>query len=687
MAKRGFASVVLLLLLSITVLAPVLADEAVQASAQRRSQILMQRAQKAEERGDIEEAVVSYEEAYEAYPKNVLPLLMWGRALQRVGMHARAAELLNRIPLDILPENGQAEVYLLLAKIAIAQGTIETAASSLSQAVKVVPDNATGRLRLALVNQILGMPNRARELIADYEDFSGLEYKDLVGALMLDLQLGNFGRAFDTAADMAHMIFRFGSSYSSFSNSSFMIFFSLLPVALGPFLSALYFGLLMLALVFVASRLSSPTAIWHDFGFVIVATAIFMILQHFGLKTLLMAAMIDEFSLHDSIWILPRLAISMHFLTLGLFFAFPAFSFLPDKQRPRRYEYYGVWFFCWWFTVFVLVFQSRLSPGNQIVFLSLSFVMGLITIFFMPLGRLLLFRITSALGIQGVVDVTRQDLESSSSLSFSDAKILESKCAALLLKDEFDEVILISRKVLNGADPKTFPHLWQSMIFALIAREDFLEAEKSLENYQKVFINTSMNDLGELLKAFVKSYKGDFASSLKIVQGFSDARIKGLTQDQRAMCLLILGRCNLECKDNVQAHIDLNKALNCAKMPLLRAMALVEIAELDYKMKAVDALEKLRNKAEALKGGCKSLALRKTTLSIIAFGLGDSKLAFELAAEACEVKCRVSRSCGWYGNLLVLSNKSSEAEQLLDKMTAESDDATKLMIKVTSGAR
>lgn len=685
MTKRGFASVIILLLLSIAVLAPVLADEAELASAQRRSQILVQRGQKAEERGDIEEAVASYEEAYEVYPKNILPLLMWGRALQRVGMFVRAAELLNRIPLDMLPQNGQAEVHLLLARIAVAQGSVEAAASSLSQAVRVAPENETGRLRLALVNQILGMTNRARELVADHEDFTQLEYKDVVGALMLDLQLGNFGRAFDSAADVAQTASRSGGSSSFLTSSSFMVFFSLLPAALGPFFSLFYFALLMFALVFVASRLSSPTALWHDAGFIVVATGVFMALQHFCLKDLLMAAMIDEFSLYDSVWILPRLSMTMHFLTLGLFLAFPAFSFLPDEQRPRRYEYYGVWFFCWWFSVFVLVFQSRLSPGNQIAFLSVSFVMGLVTTFFMPLGRFLLFKITSTLGIQGVADVRRQDLRDSSSLNFSDAKILESKCAGLLMKEDFDEVVLISRKVLNGCDPKTFPYLWQSMIFALIAREDYVEAEKALAKYKKIFANTSMSDFGELLEGFLKSYKGDFASSLKIVRSFSDARIKALSQDQSAMCLLILGRCNLECKDNVQAHIDLNKALNCANIPLLAAMALVELAELDYKMKAVDALKKWQKKAESMKGGCKSAALVKTTLSIAAFGLGNSELALELAAQACETKCRVSRACGWYGNMLVLSNRSSEAEELLNKMTAESDDATKLMVKVTGG--
>ena len=42
----------------------------------KKSAILIEKGQKAEKKGDIETAVASFEEAYNTYPKNVLPLLI-----------------------------------------------------------------------------------------------------------------------------------------------------------------------------------------------------------------------------------------------------------------------------------------------------------------------------------------------------------------------------------------------------------------------------------------------------------------------------------------------------------------------------------------------------------------------------------------------------------------------------------
>ncbi|NCB38399.1 MAG: tetratricopeptide repeat protein, partial [Erysipelotrichia bacterium] len=111
MTKKGMAVCLFFLFLLSSVFG---ADD--ENSLLKRSQLLVQKGEKAEERGNIEDAVASYEEAYNLYPKNIMPLLSWGRALSRIGMHKRAAELLEKIPVDKLPSTGQSEVHLLLSR-------------------------------------------------------------------------------------------------------------------------------------------------------------------------------------------------------------------------------------------------------------------------------------------------------------------------------------------------------------------------------------------------------------------------------------------------------------------------------------------------------------------------------------------------------------------------------------------
>ncbi|MEW6709950.1 MAG: hypothetical protein AB1403_09040, partial [Candidatus Riflebacteria bacterium] len=239
-----------------------------------KSKLLTQKGQKAEERGELEEAVSCYEDAYNAYPKNILPLLLWGKALYRVGMYSRADEVLEKIPVEKLPDNGKAEVFLLQGRIAIANEKLEDAAAAFSRAVKAAPANQKARVRLALVNQMLGMSNRADELLMDFEHSGALPVRELVISLLADLQLGNLGRAHNACSELSR--FMVDANYPDEQPPALLGLWKIaplcliasFPLALGNIFAVIYYLILFSALMFLASRLSPPTAVWHDLLFV-----------------------------------------------------------------------------------------------------------------------------------------------------------------------------------------------------------------------------------------------------------------------------------------------------------------------------------------------------------------------------------------------------------------------------------
>ena len=655
-----------------------------------KSKILTQKGQKAEGRGELDEAVACYEDAYNTYPKNIMPLLLWGKALYRVGIYQRAFEVLDKIPIDKLPDNGKSEVFLLQGKISLAAEKLEDAAAYFSRSLKAAKTNVKARVRLAMINLLMGMSNRADELFAETESFSEIPAKDILIATMIDLSLGNLGRAFASCGEMAHFTNSRKDSGEGFLDfgwiwrSQILSFFVLLPLGLSGFLSVIFFLSIFLALTLLASRLSAPTAFWHDAAFVVLSTGFLLAAQTFARHDLFVAVMLDNFSIYDSVWIMPRLILSGTLIGLFLFAIFPSFNVLPVELRPRRYEYYGIWFFCWFLMIAVLAFQSRLDGfGLKILLIAGGMALASVSGLFMPLGRFALYKITTLIGLKGIGEVSRKDFASDSSVSFTDAKILEAKALKLMNEDDWDEVVLIARKVFASIDRKNFPKLWKAMIFSLIAREDFIEPQKQLQEFHGVFGNTNFNESGQLLESFLKSCRGDFAGALKIIRSFPEDRVKAFSPDDNALSLLILGRCDLFYKENVQAHIDLNKAFSCAQLPLLRAESLVELIELDFNMRSKDAVNKWSKHIDSIKGGKKSGSFKSTLRSIAAMAEGDSELALKLAKEACELFPRNGRAAAWYGHLLCLSGQHSEAEELLARMTPDSADANRLMTEVT----
>jgi tetratricopeptide (TPR) repeat protein len=321
--------------------------------------------------------------------------------------------------------------------------------------------------------------------------------------------------------------------------------------------------------------------------------------------------------------------------------------------------------------------------SSRMMYMSVSFAMAALTSFIIPLGRFLLYKISTVLGFGEVGEISGTDLRKKTDISFTDAKILETKCWKLIHQEDFDEVIFTGRRVLGSLDKKNFPSLWKAMIFAFIQKEDFFEAQKWAGDYEKCFINSSLLESGQLFNAYIKAFQGDFATSLKIIRSMSDVRIKSFSNDETAICLLTLGRCDLAYKEHVQAHIDLTKAFDCAKLPFLKAEALLELIELDFRMNSDEAVKKWTEKANEIKGGPKTQSLIYSVHSIGAFAAGDSVKAIQLAESSTRDNIKNSRATYWHGHLLCKLNKVSEAEVLLGLMTAGTYDSNRLMEEVT----
>lgn len=656
----------------------------------RKSQLMVQKGIKAQQRGDIEEAVSCFEEAYQAYPKNILPLIHWGRCLCDVGMYERASELLQKIPLEKLKEAGRAQVLLLMAKVAIESGSVEEAASFYSKALKAHDKNLTARVRLAAVNLMLGFESQAVELFAGMNSFTGLPVQEQKLALLVDLQLGNFLRAYNNSSELLA-----GLSPQNYPEEEEPFLFALwkvplitlaalFPITAGIFYQAVYYLFLFGFLVFLANNTASVSKAWHSIVFIVLAMGFLLGMGHFIRHDLLLSALKDGFSANDSFWIIPRILVSGHFVALALLIVFPSFRMLPEELRPRGYEFYGIWFFCWWFMAFVLVFQSRLGFGPRLAYMVATFAGICISVFFMPLGRFILFSLSNLTGSGRFADVSRRQLDTSSGISFTDTKILETKAWKLIEQEEFEEAVLIARKVFSSLDRSKFPGLWRAQILALIAREDYVEAHKNLGDFLKQWKGSSVYESGLLLEAFLRAEKGDFASALKTIRALPEDRVRSFSPDEHAISLLTLGRCDIAYNDNVQAHIDLSKAFNCARLSFIKSSALLELTDLDCRMNAQNALQKWMQIALAMNKGSRTVANGKCVLSICSSASGKGAEALKLAEEACKEKMPGARVLAWYGHLLCKAGRHNEAESLLNRMPPESYDTNQLMTEVTS---
>ena len=653
-------------------------------------QLLLQKGLKAEKNGNLEDAVASYEEAYE-HSNNVLPLLNIAILYSNNNNPDLAEKSLNRIPIDKLPDMGKAEVLYIKGKVHIAKKEFEVAANDFSKSLGLNPNKNSSRVKLAMINLLLGLSSRAEELLGNKDDsFSyenGYSFEDLRMCLAIDMHNANFGRAYNTCEIIGKKNIDFNPEagfLELLTNQPFFMFVSFLPLFLGRVLSIFYFILLFTALGFIASALGKKTSFWHILIFVVAGVGLLTFSQIYCISDVYKALLSGDGYIYDGIWITPKMVIASHLIALSLFLIFPCFRFLKENMRPASYELLGLWLFCFFFGIFVLTFQSNMEVMPRFVFIMIGLFCSLLSALIMPFGKLMLYKFAQTVGISFGGKIENTDL-SEGNLSFTDVKILETKMWKFINEGEISSAIALAKKVLNSENQKNYPSFWQAMIFALICNEEYELAAKNLNEYYQVFQGTSSYEIGQVWEAFLKTEKGDFATAYKIVNSISADRAKSMSANEVAVSLLVLARCCLNVKDNVQAHINFNKALNCTKSLFIKLIVLTDIAELDCRMNAKQAMQKWKTMVEGLKGSGKCASYINTVVSMVAFNEGKKEEAFKLASESLKEKHRNGKAIGWYGHLLCLDGKQNEAEELLSRMTAGSYTADCLMTEVTSG--
>ena len=300
----------------------------------------------------------------------------------------------------------------------------------------------------------------------------------------------------------------------------------------------------------------------------------------------------------------------------------------------------------------------------------------------MPLGRLLIYNISKYTGIQFLKNVSDTEVPDGN-MNFTEAKLLQTKMWSLINAGNLEEAISIGRKVGSEENFRSYPKIWSAYIVALILNEDFESASRNILGYSQVFMGTEYFEIGQIYEALLKSEKGDYPVAYKLVNAISEEGAKSFDPDETAVSLLILGRCCLNIKDTVQAHINFNKAFASARSMLLKHIILTELVELDLTMNAKQALAKWKIQLNTLSGEGMLCNYRLLIKSMLAFSENKASEAFQFAKDSVE-GAKISRAIYWYGHLLCLVDKVPDAEALLQKMTIGSYSTDRLMNEVTS---
>ncbi len=651
-----------------------------------KAQLFVQKGDKAFANGEFDEAVAAYEDAYNTCKSNVQPLLKLATILSKVGMYDLAGKRLREIPIERLNPTGQSEVLTLMGKVAIAKNALGEAGDSLRKAIKVEPGNTSARIRLAMVNLMVGMTSRAEELLANEHDFQNYGADELGMCLAIDFYTANFGRAYDTCAKLGkHYIEAHPRSnfIEIVQKQPIFLFISYLPLFLSKSILIFYFIFLFTALGMSANALTRKTTMWHVVTFVFVGTALMVVANNYCIKDVYNALLTNYCYIFDGIWILPKIIIAMHLVALSLFFIFPIFKVLKENMRPATYELLGIWMFCFFFGIFVLSFQSHLEGASRFVYMLVGLFCSMLSALIMPLGRLVVYNISELTGLKVLGNVSESQV-SEGCLSFTDAKIMQAKMWNDIDKGMLEEAISAGRKYGNIDNLRSFPGFWTALIVAQICNEDYDSAAKNLANYSQIFSGTEYCEIGQIYEAFLKTEKGDFPTAYKLVNSISPERAQSLNLDESATSLLVLARCSLSVRDNVLAHINFNKAYATAKSPYLKLIALADMAELDCQMKAKQAMLKWTRQLVNMPGEGRCKTYKNLINSMAAHCEGRETDACQLAKECLKDNFKCGKAVCWYGHLLCLNDKTGEAEELLNRMTPGSYCAEKLMTEVTS---
>ncbi len=649
-------------------------------------QLFIQKGMKAEARRNYDEALEAYEEAHENFSKNFLPIVKIAGVYVKTGMYKDAERYLNKIPIELLNENGQSEIYTLLGKLAIYRDDLGSAGENFRKAYKVLPDNLSAKIRLAMVNLMSGMISRSEEIVRDEVDFSQYLPDELRLALALDLNSCNFGRAYSTC-ELLGKTYIDANPKSDFitllQKQAFFLFISYFPLFLNRTLSIVYFAILFAALGVVATKLSKKANMVQAGTFVFIGVALLALCQKYCIQDVYKAILLQDFFSQDGIWILPKILIASNLIAISLFFIFPMFRVLPDSERPLSYELLGIWLFCFFFSIFVLSFQSDLSVGARFTYMSIGMFCSLLSCLIMPLGRFALYKLTGATGLKKLNKVSTNIIDSNN-ISFTDAKILSDQTWKFIFNGDILNAEKIWKKALNPGNRTSLPYFWIAMIAGKIFKEEYEDAGRELNAFSSIFQGTDEFETGQIYESLLKSEKGDFSTAYKLINAISDSRAKKMTPEETAVSFLVLARCCQNIKDNVQAHINLTKALQVTKSSILKLMILCELTELDCKLNSRSAVEKWKSETVKVGNTGKCASYKNTILSMIADYYGQENESMNMAKKCLELNHKNGKAFYWYGHLLLKHGNSSEAEEMLGRMSPQTYEAEKLMTELTT---
>ena len=156
---------------------------------------------------------------------------------------------------------------------------LEEAGAAYRKAIEANSENVIALVRKIIIERLLGFSTSKENLdyFMGYDTFKGLPYKDIQLAFYLDMEMWNFARAYNTCEvieqQMAAAAEGGGSSADKLLNSAPVTFILSLPLCFQGVIGIIYYCMLFGALVFLATVLSGPTAIWHNFFYVFAASA------------------------------------------------------------------------------------------------------------------------------------------------------------------------------------------------------------------------------------------------------------------------------------------------------------------------------------------------------------------------------------------------------------------------------
>lgn len=647
--------------------------------------------------GELFEAVSTFQEALEKYPEhinlNISAVVFYvDYHVQMENFRQEALRLISNLydRKDQLTKPQLYRLALCKAKIALAVEAYAEAGDYYAKAVEIFPNSDSARLRLAALKLYLGKREEAGDMLLSMKDVGRINSpEDFRLHYFMNCNVGNFSLAYDSLQRLSDAALKSRGSKPSLKARIFwqppLKFVIFMPISLKGIPAFLLWAVLFITLAAAVKPLASRYSFKYALGFVFTATIFSFACTQLIEKPMILAMLSDDFNLYSLSWILPKLLLANLFMSVALFLVFPAFSKLPGRFRPRDYELYGIWYFSISFIAFALVFQSRIPAKWSI---PLSLIILLFASFFaqyVPLGRFVFFKTFSLFGLSNLFEFSSAKTKEKN-LSLTEIKILESKAEEFLEQDNYHEVESIAARVFLEVPPESFPGLWRTYFISLLASFKFDDAAKTIDDYHKAFLSVPLGKLGYLYKAFLATEEGDYSTALKILKTFSEKILSDFSKDDVAVYLLAFSRCMISMKENVQASIELDRAYNMAKLPFLKAFALAELARLNRRMNASEAIKTCLAKFDNLRGGENTRAFRATVESISFDAANDDEKALEAAAYAYKNNISNDFALLWHGTLLAKAKKTDEAENLLARMNAKGRYAHDLLAVIAGQA-